>query len=432
MSVSSVLLSLAALAGGISLGVLWQRARNQSALHSKERELVEAQAQLRERKAADEIREQSLKSANEQFQAQLKALANEALSQSQKNFLNLASETFGKARAESSADLEKRQQAIETLVKPISENLEKTRKTLREMEEKRVEAQGKLHEQIQSMTKSNQDLHTETGKLVTALRRPEVRGQWGEMQLQRLVEIAGMREHCDFIQQPQSPESKARPDMIVKLPEGGQLVVDAKTPLDAYIRAVEADEETARDEHLAQHAANVEEQIGQLASKEYWDQFERAPDFVVMFVPGDHFLAAAGDKRPELMESALRARVILATPSSMMALLRVTAYGWRQLALAENAEEISKLAAELHKRVAVFSGHLGKLGKHLNTAIGTYNDAVGSFRSRFLPQIERMRKAGVEKAREIDQPDEVATAATVLLTQDEHAEKKLPDVAAKP
>ena len=432
MSISSALLSLAALASGISLGVLWQRARSQSALHSKEKELVEAQAQLRERKAADETREKSLKSANEQFQAQLKALANEALSQSQKNFLSLASETFGKARAESSADLEKRQQAIETLVKPISENLEKTQKTLRDMEEKRVEAQGKLHEQIQSMAKSNRDLHTETGKLVTALRRPEVRGQWGEMQLQRLVEIAGMQEHCDFVQQPQSLESRARPDMIVKLPEGGQLVVDAKTPLDAYIKAVEADEETARDEHLAQHAANVEEQIGQLASKEYWGQFERAPDFVVMFVPGDHFLAAAGDKRPDLMESALRARVILATPSSMMALLRVTAYGWRQLALAENAEEISTLAAELHKRVAVFSSHLGKLGKHLNTAIGTYNDAVSSFKSRFLPQIERMRKAGVEKAREIDQPDEVATAATVLLTQDEHAEKELPDAAAKP
>lgn len=427
MNLITAILAFAALAAGVVLGVLWQRARDQSALHGKEKELVEAQTQLRVREDADKASKQSVEAANERFRAQLKALASEALSQSQKDFLNLANESFGKAQTASSKDLEKRQQAIQALVEPISKNLEKTQRTLHEMEEKRAEAQGKLHEQIESMTRSSRDLHAETGKLVTALRRPEVRGQWGEMQLQRLVEIAGMQEHCDFAQQPQSPEGRTRPDMIVKLPEGGQLVVDAKTPLDAYIRAVEAEDETVTAELLTQHAANVAEQIRQLASKEYWDQFKPAPDFVVMFVPGDHFLAAAGDKRPDLMENALRARVILATPTSMMALLRVTAYGWRQLALAENAEEISTLAAELHKRVAVFSGHLGKLGDQLNTAIGTYNKAVGSFRSRFLPQIERMREAGVEKAREIDQPDEVATAATPLLTQNDSAEAESSD-----
>jgi len=427
MSTSTAILALAVLILGGLLGVLWQRARGQSALHSKDVELAEAQALLREHKAADEARSQSLKDANEKFQAQLKALAGDALSQSQKDFLNLANETLNKARTASNADLETRQKAIETLVTPIRESLEKTHKTLGEMEEKRAEAQGELHKQIESMTKSNKDLHAETGKLVTALRRPEVRGQWGEMQLRRLVEIAGMQEHCDFIEQPQGVDGRTRPDMIVKLPEGGQLVVDAKTPLDAYLNAVEADDENARRKCLVKHAANVAEQIRQLASKEYWEQFERSPDFVVMFLPGDHFLAAAGDQRPDLLEKALRARVILATPTSMMALLRVTAYGWRQLALAENAEKISKLAAELHKRVAVFSGYIGKLGDQLNTAVGTYNKAVGSFKSRFLPQIERMTEAGVEKAREIEQPSEVATAATVLLTQSEPAEKKLPD-----
>ena len=427
MSTSTAILALAVLILGGLLGVLWQRARDQSALHSKDVELAEAQALLREHKAADEARSQSLKDANEKFQAQLKALAGDALSQSQKDFLNLENETLNKARTASNADLETRQKAIETLVTPIRESLEKTHKTLGEMEEKRAEAQGELHKQIESMTKSNKDLHAETGKLVTALRRPEVRGQWGEMQLRRLVEIAGMQEHCDFIEQPQGVDGRTRPDLIVKLPEGGQLVVDAKTPLDAYLNAVEADDENARRKCLVKHAANVAEQIRQLASKEYWEQFERSPDFVVMFLPGDHFLAAAGDQRPDLLEKALRARVILATPTSMMALLRVTAYGWRQLALAENAEKISKLAAELHKRVAVFSGYFGKLGDQLNTAVGTYNKAVGSFKSRFLPQIERMTEAGVEKAREIEQPSEVATAATVLLTQSEPAEKKLPD-----
>lgn len=418
MTVSVVLGMLAALAGGALLGMLWQRSRGQSAVALKESQLAETRAQLREQKAAEQARAETRRAAGEQFQEQLKGLAREALSQSQKDFLNLAQQAFGKARAESGADLEKRQQAIEALVKPINESLKQTRRTLGEMEKERAEAQGQLRQQIQAMASGNKELRDTTRSLVTALRRPEVRGQWGEMQLRRLVEIAGMQEHCDFVEQPQGPEGRTRPDMIVRLPERGQLVVDAKTPLDAYLSAVETDDEDARAALLTQHAVNVEEQIKRLASKEYWDQFERSPDFVVMFVPGDHFLAAAGDKRPDLMEKALRARVILATPTSMMALLRVTAYGWRQLALAENAEEISRLAATLHERVAVFSGHVGRLGHQLNTAINTYNSAVSSFKSRFLPALDRMNKAGVQKSREIEAPEEVATAATPLLSKE--------------
>ena len=427
MNVSAALMALAALAAGALLGVLWQSTRAQSALRRKESELAEAQALLREHKAAEDARTQSLKDANERFQTQLKELAGDALSQSRTDFLALANESFGKAQAESNKDLEKRQQAIKALVEPIRENLNKTQKTLHEMEEKRAEAQGKLHEQIKSMTKSNKDLHAETGKLVTALRRPEVRGQWGEMQLRRLVEIAGMQKHCDFSEQPQAPEGRKRPDMIVKLPEGGQLVVDAKTPLDAYLSAVEADNDEVRDERLTRHAANVAKQIQRLASKEYWDQFEHSPDFVVMFLPGDHFLAAAGDKQPDLMEKALRARVILATPTSMMALLRVTAYGWRQLALAKNAREISRLANTLHERVAKFGEHFGRLGKQLNTAINTYNRAGGSFQRRLMPALKDMEDAGVQQSREIPAPEQVATAEPPLLTRDESAEKELPD-----
>lgn len=418
MNLAVLVTALAALVGGALLGMLWQRSRGQSAIVSREAQLAESRAQLREHKAAEQAREESRRAADEEFQGQLKALAREALSQSQKDFLDLAQQAFGKARSESSADLEKRQQAIEALVKPINESLQQTRKTLGDMEKDRAQAQGQLREQIQAMASGNKELQATTRSLVTALRRPEVRGQWGEMQLRRLVEIAGMQEHCDFVEQPQGPEGRTRPDMIVKLPEGGQLVVDAKTPLDAYLSAVEAADEDTRDAQLAQHAVNVEEQIKRLASKEYWDQFERSPDFVVMFLPGDHFLAAAGDQRPDLMEKALRARVILATPTSMMALLRVTAYGWRQLRLAENAAEVAGLAATLHERVATFSSHFGRLGAQLNTAIGTYNSAVGSFRSRFLPALERMKKAGVDQAREIEELDEVATAATPLLAQD--------------
>ena len=422
MSLPSILLALVALAFGALVGALWQRARGAQ-------ELTAAQERLRARKEAEEERKQSLEAANEQFQAQLKALAGEALSQSQENFLKLANQRFSEAQTESSKDLEMRQQAITELVKPIRENLDKTQKTLREMEEKRAEAQGKLHQQIESMTRSNQDLHAETGKLVTALRRPEVRGQWGEMQLRRLVELAGMQEHCDFSEQPQAAQSRKRPDMIVKLPEGGQLVVDAKTPLDAYLNALEADNDELRDERLSRHAANVAKQIQQLASKEYWDQFERSPDFVVMFVPGDHFLAAAGDKQPDLMEKALRDRVILATPTSMMALLRVTAYGWRQLALAENAQEISKLAAKLHERVAKFGEYFGLLGKQLNTAIKTYNRAGGSFQRRLMPTLQEMEVAGVQQSREITAPEQVASAEPPLLTKDESAEIVPPNPA---
>ena len=426
MNLAAFLLTLTALAVGGLLGVLWQRARSQSALGEKEAELAGVRASLDKQEAVEKARAQSLEAANRQFQEQMKALAGDALSQSQKDFLNLAAEAFKSARKESSADLEKRQQAIAALVTPISENLEKTRATLGKMEEKRAEAQGELRQQIQAMATGNKELQATTDRLVNALRRPEVRGQWGEMQLRRLVEIAGMQEHCDFVEQPQTPDGRMRPDMIVNLPEGGQLVVDAKAPLSAYLEAVEAPDESTRGAHLDKHADNVDKQIKRLASKEYWDQFERSPDFVVMFLPGDHFLAAAGDKKPDLMEQALRAHVILATPSSMMALLRVTAYGWRQLKLAENAAEISGLAATLHERVATFSNHFGRLGAQLNTAIGTYNSAVGSFRSRFLPALERMKKAGVEQAKEIEQPDEIATAPTPLLAQDS-APESAPD-----
>ena len=429
MTAAALLTALAALAAGALLGMLWQRSRNLSAVAQKEKELAESRAQLREQKAVEQARKESRRVADEQFQEQLKALAREALSQSQKDFLTLAQQAFGKARSESSADLEKRQQAIEALVKPINESLDQTRKTLSNMEKERAEAQGQLREQIQAMASGNKELRETTRSLVTALRRPEVRGQWGEMQLRRLVEIAGMQEHCDFVEQPQGPQGRTRPDMIVRLPEGGQLVVDAKTPLDAYLSAVEADEEDARGGLLAQHAVNVEEQVKRLASKEYWGQFKRSPDFVVMFVPGDHFLAAAGDQRPDLLEKALRERVILATPTSMMALLRVTAYGWRQMALAENAEKISTLAAELHKRVAKFGEYFVQLGKQLNTAINTYNRAGGSFQRRLMPALRDMEDAGVQQSKEINAPDGVATAEPPLLTKGETAKKELPDPA---
>ena len=424
MTASAVTLGLAVIAGGL-LGALGRHWYAQAALRRKDTELAEAQALLREHKAADEARSQSLEEANERFLAQLKMLAGDALSQSQKDFLNLASQTLKNAQTRSTADLKERQHAIESLVKPIRESLEQTRKTLGDMEKERAQAQGQLREQITAMASSNEQLRDTTHSLVTALRRPEVRGQWGEMQLRRLVEIAGLQEHCDFVEQPQGADGRTRPDMIVNLPEGGQLVVDAKTPLDAYLRAIEATEEDARDELLRQHAGNVEEQIRRLATKEYWDQFERSPDFVVMFLPGDHFLAAAGDQRPDLMEKALRERVILATPTSMMALLRVTAYGWRQLALAENAQEISTLAATLHERMATFSAHFGRLGTQLTTAISTYNSATGSFRSRLMPALERMESAGVQQSKEIRKPDEIAI--TPILPQNETAEAAPPD-----
>jgi DNA recombination protein RmuC len=254
------------------------------------------------------------------------------------------------------------------------------------------------------MQTSQQSLARETQNLVNALRRPEVRGRWGEITLRRLVELAGMVEHCDFQEQVHTniDDKIIRPDMIVRMPDQRELVVDVKTPLDAYLEAIEAKDDAQRQLGLTRHARNVREHIKKLASKNYWEQFSNSPEFVILFIPGDQFLSAALNEEPDLIEDALSQQIILATPTSFVALLKAVAYGWRQLALADNAEEIRRLAEDLYGRLRTFVGHVSKVGKQLASSVEHYNRAVGSLERKVLPGARKFVELGIHPKKEIE------------------------------
>jgi DNA recombination protein RmuC len=345
-------------------------------------------------------------------------LSQEALRDSHQTFLQLAQETLKQFHIQAQGDLAAREKAVETLVKPIREALEKTEQQMRLMENERREAYGSLHKHLETMAQTQQLLHGETRNLVQALRRPEVRGQWGELTLKRLVELAGMVEHCDFFEQVQldTPEGRLRPDMIVRMPGGREIVVDVKTPLDAYLSAVEATDDETRRRHLEHHARKVRERVKELASKAYWGQFANAPDFVVLFIPGEHFLGAALDLDRTLLEDALRQNIILATPTNLVALLRTVAYGWRQEALTANAERIRDLGVELYGRLSTFSEHLAKLGRSLDGAVSDYNKAVGSFEAKVLPGARKFPEMGVQAAKAVEEPAQVEKAPRQVAT----------------
>ncbi|HLF23918.1 MAG TPA: DNA recombination protein RmuC, partial [Burkholderiales bacterium] len=310
-----------------------------------------------------------------------------------------------------SHDLATKEKAVEDLVKPLREALEKSEAQIRRVEQERQQAYGSLTKHLETVAQTQQLLHGETRNLVQALRRPEVRGQWGELTLRRLVELAGMVEHCDFYEQPQldTEEGRRRPDMVVRMPDGREIIVDVKTPLDAYLSAIEAPDEDTRRHHLEQHARKVRERVRELAAKAYWNQFPRAPDFILLFIPGEQFLAAALDLDHALLEDALSQRIILTTPTSFVALLRAVAYGWRQEQLAANAERIREVGEELYHRLAVFADHLARLGKGLDTAVDNYNRAVGSFETKVLTGARRFTELGVTPTKALDEPSRIET-----------------------
>ncbi|NOZ10078.1 MAG: DNA recombination protein RmuC [Gammaproteobacteria bacterium] len=337
------------------------------------------------------------------------ALSGEALKGNNAAFLTLAQETMKQFHGQAKSDLELKEKAVENLVKPIKDALEKTERQISKIEQDRHEAYGALTKHLETMTLSQQQLQNETRNLVQALRRPEVRGQWGEITLRRLVELAGMVEHCDFFEQEtHSGESGVlRPDMIIRMPAGREVVVDVKTPLDAYLSAVEAESDDSRQGHLVKHARNVRNRVRELAAKAYWAQFDQAPDFVVLFIPGDQFLGAALDVDPDLLENALQQKVILATPTSFVALLRAVAFGWRQETLAENAEKIRTVGEALYHRLATFTEHLTRLGRSLETSVTTYNKAVGSFDSNVLPGARKFTELGLSARKSLTPAEQV-------------------------
>jgi len=321
-----------------------------------------------------------------------------ALEANSETFLKLAREVFGRDQEAANATLQARELAIAQLVEPIKAALAKQEEQTQALERERRETFGVMRTQIESMSSGQAQLHRETRNLVTALRRPEVRGRWGELTLRRVVELAGLSEHCDFTEQAHvdtGDRTSLRPDLLVHMPEARDLVVDAKTPLDGYLDAIEAQDDDARRVALARHAMQVEQRVRELGQKSYWEQFEQSPEFAVLFLPGDQFLSAALAERPDLLENALKQSIIIATPSTLMALLKVVAYGWRQAAASENAAEIRELGAELHKRLTTFVNHLTKVGRSLGNAVDAFNAAVGSMERNVLPQARRFPELGV-------------------------------------
>jgi DNA recombination protein RmuC len=333
-----------------------------------------------------------------QVRAAVESASRLALDANSETFLKLAREVFGRDQEVVNATLQARELAIAQLVEPIKAALLKQEEQTQALERERRETFGAMRTQIESMSTGQAQLQRETRNLVTALRRPEVRGRWGELTLRRVVELAGLSEHCDFTEQEHiaatGERGSLRPDLLVHMPEARDLVVDAKTPLDGYLDAIEAQDDTARSAALARHAMQVEQRVRELGQKSYWEQFEQSPEFAVLFLPGDQFLSAALAERPDLLENALKQSIIIATPSTLMALLKVVAYGWRQAAASENAAEIRELGAELHKRLTTFVGHLQKVGRSLDNALGAYNAAVGSFERNVTPQARRFTELG--------------------------------------
>jgi DNA recombination protein RmuC len=392
-----VVVVVAALLTGALLGFLLAQVRSGRRIEQLRVDLEAARVRLEASARGEAERIELLEESESRLRSAFDALAGQTLRANSELFLRMAREALGRDQVVAQSSLKERETAIAQLVEPLRVALEKTETQVQALERERRGAFATLRTQIETLTNGQSLLQRETRNLVTALRRPEVRGRWGELTLRRLIELAGMSEHCDFTEQLHinGEDGALRPDLVVHMPDSRDLVVDVKTPLDAYLEALEATTEEDRRTGLKRHAQHIETRVRQLASKSYWAQLEHSPEFAVLFLPGDQFLSAALAERPDLLDTALKQNVIIATPSTLIALLKTVAYGWRQSAVAHNAAIIRELGQDLYRRLGNFTGHLGRAGQRLGAAVEAYNAAVGSLERQVLPQARRFTELGV-------------------------------------
>lgn len=376
---------------------------------------AEATARLEVSQKNLEEQKQLIENMKKEMTDTFNALSSAALKSSSEDFLRLASQNLEKILEATKGKLGEHQAAMDSMIKPLQETLKRYEEQIIILEGERKKMHGSLEEQLRAITISHENLQRETVNLVTALRRPQVRGRWGEMQLLRVAELSGMSRYCDFSLQASidSEKGKLRPDMVVHLPSKREIIVDSKVPLDAYLDAISAGTEEQRKLNLTRHAQQIKNHIKNLSSKEYWSQFEKSPEFVVLFIPGESFLSTALEVDPALLEFAMEKKIIIATPTTFVALLRAIAFGWQQENLAENAQRINELAKDIYERFAVTLKHLFELGTSLKRATENYNRTIGSLESRILPSLRRFKELGVSASGELPVAEEIAVSPRI-------------------
>lgn len=404
MTLGWILLALVACAAGAVVGYLVGERKSREQLIGMSARLAAAQENVAEQR-------QLLERAHEQLAQSFATVSAEALAKNNEAFLQLAKQRFNTLSAEATGTLEERKAQIEGLLKPMQQLLGQYQSRLGEIEKSRVESYSMLREQLGSLAEIQRTLNTQTGELVSALRRPNARGQWGEITLRRLVELAGMANRCDFCEQTnvENEDGRQRPDMLVNLPGDRQIVIDCKAVLDAFVDAAGAADEDQRKVHLLRHCQQVRARARELSAKSYWSQFARSPEFVVMFLPGEAFLYAAVEHDPSLIEDCLKNRVIVATPTTLIALLKAIEFGWRQEEVTQNAEEIRKHGKDLYDRIVTLMGHFNRLGSTLDSAVTAYNATVGSMETRFLVTARKIAELGARSDKELPDAEHVDT-----------------------
>jgi DNA recombination protein RmuC len=368
-----------------------------------------------ERRAAHE-RNESFQRVTAELSEKFKALSRDALKDNNQEFLNLARVSLEKFQVAAKGDLEQRQQAIDQMVKPLKESLEKVDGKIEEMERIRAGAYSGLVEQVKTLAASQQQLQYETGNLVKALRTPHIRGRWGEIQLRRVVELSGMVQYCDFTEQEtiNNEDGRIRPDVIVRLPGNRTIVVDAKVPFEAFYESISTSDDAIRLERLKEHARLVRVHIGALSRKSYWEAVQPTPEFVLLFLPGESFYSAALEQDPKLIEDGINQKVIIATPTTLIALLKAISYGWQQEQRAANADEVGKLGKELYDRLRTFLTHFSDIGKNLDRALESYNKGVGSLEARVLVTARKFKERGAISGEEVESLEHIDKSARSL------------------